>query len=470
MAIRFRRGLRLRARVALAFGLGALILTTVLSIVTYLLVRDNLLETREQSAQSVASVNANQAQRRIIEEIDAGTTRDLLSNLRGVRAESTPVIRLDEEWISADPVVFEAPGNIDSSLLTLVSSSETSGAQMVYRLNNGTPVLVIGFPLTARNALYFEATPLDDIEDTLNALSQILIVTSAGICLFGIAIGAFASRRLLLPVEKVGQAARAIATGDLTARLEVGRDRDLEQLTDSFNQMATNLEERVQADAKFASNVSHELRSPLTTIMASLEVLKANREALDESSLVALDLLTEDLERFRQLVEDLLEISRYEVNANALDLERFILKEFLRAVAIQSGHETIGVEFLNCSEDLIIEADKRRLARVMNNLLQNANNYAGGATRLTVKQDNDDIKISVEDNGPGIPEKERNTIFERFARGAEGGRRGSGTGTGLGLSLVAEHIKLHGGGVTVTGHKDGRSGSIFSITLPGVIK
>ncbi len=350
MAIQIRRGVRLRARVTLAFGLGALILTTVLSIVTYLLVRDNLLETREQSAQSVATVNANQAQRRIIEEIDTGTARDLLSNLRGVRAESTPAIRLDNNWISADPVLFEAPGNIDSELLNLVNTSESSGAKMRYRLSNGTPVLVIGFPLTARDALYFEATPLDDIEDTLDALSQILIVTSAGICLLGIAIGTFASRRLLLPVEKVGQAARAIATGDLTARLEVGRDRDLEQLTDSFNQMASNLEERIQADAKFASNVSHELRSPLTTIMASLEVLNADKNTFNEASSVALDLLTEDLERFRQLVEDLLEISRYEVNANALDLERFLLKEFLRAIAIQSGHELLQVEFINCAD------------------------------------------------------------------------------------------------------------------------
>jgi two-component system sensor histidine kinase MtrB len=470
MAIQIRRGVRLRARVTLAFGLGALILTTVLSIVTYLLVRDNLLETREQSAQSVATVNANQAQRRIIEEIDTGTARDLLSNLRGVRAESTPVIRLDNNWISADPVLFEAPGNIDSELLNLVNTSESSGAKMTYRLSNGIPVLVIGFPLTAQDALYFEATPLDDIEDTLNALSQILIVTSAGICLLGIAIGTFASRRLLLPVEKVGQAARAIATGDLTARLEVGRDRDLEQLTDSFNQMASNLEERIQADAKFASNVSHELRSPLTTIMASLEVLNADKNTFNEASSVALDLLTEDLERFRQLVEDLLEISRYEVNANALDLERFLLKEFLRAIAIQSGHELLQVEFINCADQTIIEADKRRLARVMNNLLENATNYAGGATRLTVTQHNNDIEISIEDKGPGIPEEERNTIFERFARGAEGGRRGKGTGTGLGLSLVAEHLKLHGGKVNVRAHGNGESGSVFTVTLPKVVK
>ena len=76
----------------------------------------------------------------------------------------------------------------------------------------------------------------------------------------------------------------------------------------------------------------------------------------------------------------------------------------------------------------------------------------------------------IEDAGPGIPEEERNTIFEHFARGAEGGRRGSGTGTGLGLSLVTEHVKLHGGAVAVTGHLDGQPGSIFTVTLPEVVK
>ncbi len=106
----------------------------------------------------------------------------------------------------------------------------------------------------------------------------------------------------------------------------------------------------------------------------------------------------------------------------------------------------------------------------MNNLLENATNYAGGATRLSVNQIESDIEISIEDHGPGIPETERNTIFERFARGAEGGRRGKGTGTGLGLSLVAEHLKLHGGQVNVRGHEDGRKGSVFTIKLPKVIK
>ncbi len=89
---------------------------------------------------------------------------------------------------------------------------------------------------------------------------------------------------------------------------------------------------------------------------------------------------------------------------------------------------------------------------------------------MKVRQNNADVEISIEDYGPGIPEEERNTIFERFARGAEGGRRGTGTGTGLGLALVAEHLKLHGGHVNVRGHDNGQPGSIFTITLPKVVR
>ena len=114
--------LRLRARLTLTFGLLALLLTSVLSILTYLLVRSNLIENREQSALSVASVNASQAERRIYEGATDQAVRDFLSNLRGVRSESTPLLRIETDWISADPVVFEAPGNLNSDQHIMTSS------------------------------------------------------------------------------------------------------------------------------------------------------------------------------------------------------------------------------------------------------------------------------------------------------------------------------------------------------------
>ena len=234
--------------------------------------------------------------------------------------------------------------------------------------------------------------------------------------------------------------------------------------------MANTLEQRIQADAKFASNVSHELRSPLTTIMASVDVLNSNADSLDENPKLALDLLNADLDRFKQLVEDLLEISRYDVGVNALTLERFLIVEFLERVTEQRSSGLIDIDFPFEINDILIEADKRRLARVLSNLLDNADHYAGGATRIEVRVDEDTLILSVIDNGPGIRNEEQSSIFERFARGSEGSRRGSSTGTGLGLSLVAEHVKLHGGSVDVLSANSDGSGSRFTVTLPGVIR
>ena len=103
------------------------------------------------------------------------------------------------------------------------------------------------------------------------------------VCFFWNCLGYVVIEKSFIPVEEVGQTARAIAVGDLSARLDVGNDPDLEMLASTFNQMANTLEQRIEADAKFASNVSHELRSPLTTIMASIEVLNGNADSLDET-------------------------------------------------------------------------------------------------------------------------------------------------------------------------------------------
>ncbi|HIM85820.1 MAG TPA: ATP-binding protein [Acidimicrobiia bacterium] len=133
-------------------------------------------------------------------------------------------------------------------------------------------------------------------------------------------------------------------------------------------------------------------------------------------------------------------------------------------LTVMAGSADVTLQLPPGAEHLVINADKRRLARVIANLLDNASRYGGGPTSIAVESDDTHLRISVEDSGPGIPEVERTAIFERFSRGSAGGRRGGGSG--LGLSLVIEDVRLHGGRVWVEDRPDGLSGARFVFELP----
>ncbi len=468
-----KKRLPLRARLTLAFGLGALLLSTLLSAVTYGLTRDSLLDRRETDARALAFRNAGRIELLITDETDEEGVRQILSNQATI-ADAIPVIRLSGfgglDWFSQDPVQFAAPTAIDAKLLRAVTGNPGAGpAQMRYRWND-EPYLVIGLPIATREGIYVEAVPLGDIEDALSSLGLALLGAAAVTTLAGVGLGAWASRRVLSPLDDVSRTAEALAAGDLSARLDVQGDSDLAPLADSFNEMASHLETRIERDAQFASDVSHELRSPLMTLMASAEILMSRRAELDGPAQIALDLLTSDLDRFRQLVGDLLEISRYDTSRGAIEPDYLGIVEFVERAAANSGYADLPVEYPSEMSGTVVEADKRRLERVIANLLENAANYGGGPTSIELRQYGRTIEIAVEDGGPGVPVEERQLIFGRFARGSEGGRRGAGTGSGLGLALVAEHVQLHGGRVRVDDRPDGKSGARFVVELPAVIE
>jgi signal transduction histidine kinase len=176
--------------------------------------------------------------------------------------------------------------------------------------------------------------------------------------------------------------------------------------------------------------------------------------------------LSVEVGRFSQLVEDLLEISRYDAGAVRLELDEIRLAEFLMQAVRASGNGTnVPVDLDSELASVVVQADKRRLARVVANLLDNAQKYADGATAVSLRRVDDGVHITVEDEGPGIPDEDRDIIFERFARGGGAGRRGSGEGVGLGLALVAEHVRLHGGRVWVEDRGDD-PGARFVVELP----
>ncbi|MEL0040370.1 MAG: HAMP domain-containing sensor histidine kinase, partial [Ilumatobacter sp.] len=285
-----------------------------------------------------------------------------------------------------------------------------------------------------------------------------------------IVAGVVLSRRAVRPVADAAMAAKAIAGGRLETRLATTADPDLGALADSFNEMARALQERIERDARFASDVSHELRSPLMTLAASIEVIEGRRDEMPDRARAAVDLLSSDVARFRTLVEDLLEISRFDAGAVSPTLDELLTAEFVtQAVAVSSLPETEVIVDERAASTLIT-GDRRRLARVIANLIDNARIHGGGSASVHVGVPSADAEVSrvrfeVSDDGPGVPDEERRLIFERFARGGVAGRRRDNDGAGLGLALVAEHVRLHSGSVWVETGRRG-SGSTFVIELP----
>lgn len=450
-----RRGqLGLRARVTVAFALGALALSTILSALTYGLVRSNLVQQRESSARAQAFVNARVARDGM--RAPAGITRVLAS--MESQGPGGVVLHVEDRWFASSLAVGRDV--VPASLRQRVADGKP--AQQRFHLG-GDPWLAVGVPIPRSGAEFFEAFSLAEVERTLDILGYSLAGAALLTTMAGAAVGRWASARVLRPLASVSDAAAAIAKGALDIRLVSPSDRDLAPLADSFNSMVDALADRIQKDARFASDVSHELRSPLTTLSTSLDVLQARRSELSERSQAALDLLDADVQRFQRMVEDLLEISRFDAGVAQLEVEVVDVRELVRH-ALADRPVPLADDEPGGARATVL-GDKRRLERVLVNLVENAAAYGGGATSVGVTRSNGTVHVTVEDQGAGVPVAERTKVFERFFRGSAAGRRGAGGGSGLGLALVVEHVRLHGGTVWVEDGTDG-VGARFVVELP----
>jgi signal transduction histidine kinase len=262
-------------------------------------------------------------------------------------------------------------------------------------------------------------------------------------------------------VARVADAAEALAEGGLETRLPPESDPDLARMVRSFNEMADAIQLRIEREARFASDVSHELRTPLAALAASVAVVGRRRDDLDDRSRQAFDILAEQIERFNRMVVDLLEISRIEAGTADVHLDEVSPVELVRRIVADTPDADVPLVVEGTAADATVRLDKRRCERILVNLLDNARLHGGGAVRIGVAGDDAQVRIYVDDAGPGVPIANRDRIFERFARGA-------GThliaGTGLGLSLVVEHAALFGARIEVADSPEG--GARFTVTMP----
>jgi signal transduction histidine kinase len=328
---------------------------------------------------------------------------------------------------------------------------------------DGEPFIAVGVSINEINAQYFEAFPLTDEERTLTIIGSTLLLGVLIVGSLSSLVGLWVSRRLMRPLERVSEAASEIAEGGLDTRLEQENDPDLSRLVSSFNEMADAVQTRIEREVRFASDVSHELRSPITALAAAVEVLDARRADLSDRTQQALDVVVSQIRRFDQMVLDLLELSRLDAGITEVIREEIDIVVFIRRIASRYGVDDIQITLAEGS-DSVIKIDKRRFERIMANLLENARLHGGGVSLVEVeRQPNGSTRISVEDSGPGVAQSERVRIFERFARGSAGRSRAGGTG--LGLALVAEHVRAHGGSAWVEDASSG--GARFVVEFPG---
>ena len=458
------RSISLRQRVTLLFVATGLLASITLSTASYLTARSYILQRRDEVVERQAFNNAQLIRSQIRSR--RSEAFELISDVRTEQG-GFAVLHLRPENLFFSQEIRYTQAAFPTELVDAALMGVTARQRFSI---DGRPYVGVAVHIADIDAQYFEAFPLDDEQRTLTAIGSALIVGVVIVAVLAGLVGVAVGRRIMRPLERVSEAAGDIAEGGLDTRLDSEVDPDLARLVTSFNDMADAVQTRIEREARFASDVSHELRSPITALAAAVEVLDARRADLNERTGQALDVVISQVRRFDQMVIDLLELSRLDVGVTDLHREATELAPLVARIAQRYGASDVAIEVV-AGSDGVASVDKRRFERIMANLLDNARLHGGGATRVVIGDitpssaeagEYPSVYVAVEDSGPGVTPSERSRIFERFARGSAGRSRAGGTG--LGLALVAEHARAHGGRTWVEDSDTG--GARFVVTFP----
>ena len=343
-------------------------------------------------------------------------------------------------------------------------------------LGSSGPALAVGEPLGPYYQLYY-VFPFTLQQSTLVLVQRILVGVGLALVVLLAAIASLVTRWVVLPVRHAARAAQRVSAGHLEERMQVLGVDDLAALATSFNDMAASLQAKLREledlsslQRQFVSDVSHELRTPLSTIKMAADLLFESRQELDAAGGRSVELLQSQLQRFEALLVDLLEISRYDAGAATLDADLTDVCDLVRRSAddAQQLAERKGsrIEFRLPAAGCFAEVDRRRVERILRNILVNAVEHGEGKdVVVTAAMDSAAVAVSVRDNGVGLRPGEQQRVFERFWR-ADPARARSTGGTGLGLAISLEDARLHGGWLQAWGEPG--KGSVFRLTLPRV--
>jgi len=330
----------------------------------------------------------------------------------------------------------------------------------------GVPSLVVGGRPAGGGPPFYFVRGVGTIGEAINQLRRALAVGALCLLAMALIVARRVARGILAPVEEAGRVAERIERGDLSARVPVTSRDEFGAWAERFNQMTGALSDTIRRleaaqhqNRRFVADVSHELRTPLAALVAEASIVGEHLGELPPASRRAAELLVADVGRLRTLVEELMELSRFDADAEQIALEPVDLVRLIRAVI---AARLPAASFLPPASSLLAQTDPRRLDRILGNFLDNAREHAGGVdVEVALEPRPDELVIAVSDRGPGVPPDRLDHIFERFAK-LDPSR--SGGSSGLGLAIAAEHAALLDGYLQAMNRESG--GLRLELVLP----
>lgn len=437
-------------------------------------------------AASGREVNVGRQQRDLVDPIiDRGSSRGYSVVLAGPEGEDIPLREGGGEYTSGLDLV-SVPEDMEAHFDGVNRTTAWTYTDIVSDASgerSSVPGIIVGsqvqLPSDGKTYTLYYLFPLSEEQETLGLVTRALL-TAAGLLLALVAgLTWLVTRQVVTPIRLARQIAERLAAGRLQERLQVTGEDDIARLAYSFNQMATSLQRQIRqleelswVQRRFVSDVSHELRTPLTTVRMASDLLHDARADFDPASARAAELLQAELDRFENLLVDLLEISRFDAGAAVLAPDDVNLDDIVNRVVTAAQpladqrHVRVVVE--HPDDPVRAEVDSRRVERILRNLVTNAIDHAladDPTERVVVRlaSDEEAVAITVRDHGVGLAPGEAAMVFNRFWRSDPARARTSG-GTGLGLAIAQEDAHLHGGWLQAWGRSG--QGAQFRLTLP----
>lgn len=306
-------------------------------------------------------------------------------------------------------------------------------------INQGTPIGIVRF-----------VSSLKDTNMTIKRITYLMIAIGAIVISISGVVSLFLANSIVRPLQEVTRAAEKMADGQLNTRSSIQIDDEIGRLSDTLNYMAEEILKKEQIKNDFISSVSHELKTPLTSIKGWAITLKTDENEENRFLLDGLEIIEKESDRLAAMVDELLDFSRFISGRISLNKENFNIHNTIRMIGKQSipraRSKNIKLE-VNIDEDIdMMLGDENRIKQVLINLLDNSIKFTedGGKVKLSAYKENENLVLEVEDNGIGISSEDLPNVKEKFYKG-----KNSKSNSGIGLSICQEIVKLHDGELNI---------------------